>query len=93
MRNVGGNKMGLITYPENGREVLLKSRVRENLKSSSVRWKGDHSSFREEVAMCSTRQKIEIINTNANNFLEYGVCGYKSINMDFHPHNFCNMGY
>ena len=32
-----GNKTGLITYPENGREVLLKSRMRENLKSGSVR--------------------------------------------------------
>jgi hypothetical protein len=27
----------LITYPENDREVLLKSRMRENLKSGSVR--------------------------------------------------------
>ncbi len=32
-----GNKTGLITYPENNREVLLKSRMRENLKSGSVR--------------------------------------------------------
>ncbi len=32
-----GNKTGLITYPENGREVLLKSRMRENIKSGSVR--------------------------------------------------------
>ena len=32
-----GNKTGLITYPENDREVLLKSRMRENLKSGSVR--------------------------------------------------------
>jgi hypothetical protein len=32
-----GNKTGLITYPVNGREVLLKSQMRENLKSSSVR--------------------------------------------------------
>jgi hypothetical protein len=32
-----GNKTGLITYPENGRAVLLKSRMRENLKSGSVR--------------------------------------------------------
>jgi len=32
-----GNKIGLITYPVNGREVLLKSRMRGNLKSSSVR--------------------------------------------------------
>jgi len=32
-----GNKTGLITYPENGGEVLLKSRMRENLKSGSVR--------------------------------------------------------
>ena len=32
-----GNKTGLITYPENGREVLLKSWMRENLKSGSVR--------------------------------------------------------
>ena len=32
-----GNKTGLITYPENGRVVLLKSRMRENLKSGSVR--------------------------------------------------------
>ena len=41
----GGNKIGLITYPKNGRYVLLKSRMRENFKSCSV--KG---------AMCSTRQ-------------------------------------
>ena len=33
----GGNKTGLITYPENDREVLLKSRMRENFKSGSVR--------------------------------------------------------
>jgi len=32
-----GNKTGLITYPDNDREVLLKSRMRENLKSGSVR--------------------------------------------------------
>ena len=32
-----GNKTGLITYPENDREVLLKSRMRENLKFGSVR--------------------------------------------------------
>ena len=32
-----GNKTGHITYPENDREVLLKSRMRENLKSGSVR--------------------------------------------------------
>ena len=32
-----GNKTGLITYPVNDREVLLKSRMRENLKSGSVR--------------------------------------------------------
>ena len=32
-----GNKTGPITYPENGGEVLLKSRMRENLKSGSVR--------------------------------------------------------
>jgi hypothetical protein len=32
-----GNKTGSITYPENDREVLLKSRMRENLKSGSVR--------------------------------------------------------
>jgi hypothetical protein len=32
-----GNKTGLITYPESGRDVLLKSRMRENLKSGSVR--------------------------------------------------------
>jgi len=32
-----GNKTGLITYPENDRVVLLKSRMRENLKSGSVR--------------------------------------------------------
>jgi len=31
------NKTGLITYPENDMEVLLKSRTRENLKSGSVR--------------------------------------------------------
>jgi hypothetical protein len=33
----GGNKTGLITYPVKDREVLLKSRMRENLKSGSVR--------------------------------------------------------
>jgi hypothetical protein len=33
----GGNKTVLITYPLKGREVLLKSRMRENLKSCSVR--------------------------------------------------------
>jgi len=32
-----GNKTGLITYPEKDREVLLKSWMRENLKSGSVR--------------------------------------------------------
>jgi hypothetical protein len=32
------NKTGLITYPENGRVVILKSRMRENLQSGSVRW-------------------------------------------------------
>ena len=32
-----GNKTGLITYQENDREVLQKSRMRENLKSGSVR--------------------------------------------------------
>jgi hypothetical protein len=49
----GGNKTGLITYPENDREVLLKSRMREN---PEVRFcEGAHSSFREEVAMSSTR--------------------------------------
>ena len=32
-----GNKTGLITYLENGRVVLLKRRLRENLKSCSVR--------------------------------------------------------
>jgi hypothetical protein len=32
-----GNKTGLITYPVNGREVLRKSRMRENIKSGSVR--------------------------------------------------------
>jgi hypothetical protein len=32
-----GNRTGHITYPENDREVLLKSRMRENLKSGSVR--------------------------------------------------------
>jgi hypothetical protein len=31
------NKTGLITYPVNGGGVLLKSRIRENLKSGSVR--------------------------------------------------------
>jgi len=31
-----GNKTGLTTYPVN-KEVLLKSRMRENLKSCSVR--------------------------------------------------------
>jgi hypothetical protein len=29
--------MGLITYPENDREVLRKSRIRKNIKSGSVR--------------------------------------------------------
>jgi hypothetical protein len=33
----GDNKTGLITYPLKGGEVLLKSRMRENLKSCSVR--------------------------------------------------------
>jgi hypothetical protein len=33
----GGNKTGLITYPLKGGVVLLKSRMRENLKSGSVR--------------------------------------------------------
>ena len=33
----GGNKTGLITYPVNGGVVLLKGRMRENLKSRSVR--------------------------------------------------------
>jgi hypothetical protein len=32
-----GNKTGLISYHENDREVLLKSRLRENLESCSVR--------------------------------------------------------
>ena len=32
-----GNETGLITYPENDREVLLRSRMRGNLKSGSVR--------------------------------------------------------
>ncbi len=32
-----GNETGLITYPENDRVVLLKSRMRGNLKSGSVR--------------------------------------------------------
>jgi hypothetical protein len=32
-----GNKTGFITYPVNGREVLLKSRMRENHRSGSVR--------------------------------------------------------
>jgi len=32
-----GNKTGLITYPENGGVVILKSRMRENLKTGSVR--------------------------------------------------------
>jgi hypothetical protein len=32
-----GNKTGLITYPKSDRVVLLKSRMRENLKSGSVR--------------------------------------------------------
>ena len=32
-----GNKTGLITYPENDRAVLPKSRMRENSKSGSVR--------------------------------------------------------
>ena len=34
----GGNKTGLITYPESDRVVLLKSQMRENLKFGSVRW-------------------------------------------------------
>ena len=34
---MGGNETGLITYPENDREVLLRSRMRGNLKSGSVR--------------------------------------------------------
>ena len=55
MRQVkDGNKTGLITCPVNGRVVLLKSRMRKNLKSGSVR---AHSSYREEVAMSSTRHK------------------------------------
>jgi hypothetical protein len=33
----GGNKTGLLTYPLKDGEVLLKSRMRENLKSGSVR--------------------------------------------------------
>ena len=33
----GGNKTGLITYPLKDGEVLLKSRMRENIKSCSVR--------------------------------------------------------
>lgn len=33
----GGNKTGLIAYPLKEGEVLLKSRMRENLKSGSVR--------------------------------------------------------
>ncbi|MDI6885502.1 MAG: hypothetical protein QMD22_03980, partial [archaeon] len=36
-RVMDGNKTGLITYLEKDREVLLKSRMRENLKSGSVR--------------------------------------------------------
>ena len=32
-----GSKTGLITYPESERAILLKSRMRENLKSCSVR--------------------------------------------------------
>ena len=32
-----GNKTGLLTYPEKGKEVLLKSQMRENAKSGSVR--------------------------------------------------------
>jgi hypothetical protein len=32
-----GNKTGHITYPLKSREVLLKSRMMENLKSCSVR--------------------------------------------------------
>jgi hypothetical protein len=32
-----GNKTGLITYPDNDGEVFLKSRMRENIKSGSVR--------------------------------------------------------
>jgi len=32
-----GNETGLITYLENDREVLLKSRMRGNFKSGSVR--------------------------------------------------------
>jgi hypothetical protein len=33
----GGNKTGLITYPLKGGKVLLKSRMRENVKSGSVK--------------------------------------------------------
>ncbi|MEA3255647.1 MAG: hypothetical protein U9Q22_07410 [Candidatus Altiarchaeota archaeon] len=33
----GGNKTGHITYPLKAGVVLLKSQMRENLKSSSVR--------------------------------------------------------
>jgi hypothetical protein len=36
-RGKDGNKTGLITHPLKGGEVLLKSRMRENLKSGSVR--------------------------------------------------------
>jgi len=53
MRVKAGNRTVLITYPKNGREVILKSRMRENIKVGSV---GAHSSFREEVAMNSTRR-------------------------------------
>jgi hypothetical protein len=34
-RITDGNKTGLITYPVNNREVLLKSRMRENLRGGS----------------------------------------------------------
>ena len=29
--------------------------------------------------------KIEIIDTNADNILEYGVCGYKNIKREGYP--------
>ena len=30
-------------------------------------------------------ERIEIIDTNADNILEYGVCGYKSIKREGYP--------
>ncbi|NMX21806.1 hypothetical protein C5S30_05120 [ANME-1 cluster archaeon GoMg4] len=51
-----GNKIGLITYLINDKEVLLKSRMRENLKSCSVR--GLIAASGRRCAMSSTRQLV-----------------------------------